>query len=437
MKCFLEIKNYNYCFMEPATKKARKTTQKHWAPVPQSCKLKQAPKQLWSLPSNAVLPRFIEMTITLSPGAVQDLKDSTPGMSKLHNLRFCDLSCLGSMPMEPTLAGVCLSEPSRNYWQLHGKWILTRNNHWKYKPTAVQPNWSFCVNSVMSQRCRAFGKDISACIHGFMVYMHYFAQQSVNISMMDLMYVGAPVLLDSMSKPVLLCDNALDNSEPWYRSSIDNAKPFSMTIRDGYIVHPHKDTLETVVLPLVINMQPELGHRQLIIVDTIPNLSSMSGTSPMETPVIVMIHSLDELKCHAIPSKTEANLRHQLKAPYVRVYISASAVSNLMDLLAPVANISDPCMVTHKHTRKALKLITILADLPWDRVITCCACPVRLQPGHKIKFWWTLCQKSGDPCNQDAPLSQLTSRSRFTERIKLLLNRHRMIDLSCVPVSYI
>lgn len=302
-------------------------------------------------------------------------------------------------------------------FSMKGRWQLTPNQTWQIAPEKLSINWDAKFVAAQPRHCRSFGTTPDACLHGFMSYMHRLANKCVTFSVAELATVGAPVLLSPDGhNPILLSDNAFNHKFPWFRSKIGDKKPFSFFIRDAYIVHPNIHTL----LPLVMRADPQLGRRQLIIVDSLPD-----PDETQEPQNIVLIRSMVYLR-------SCVTSRKRLKAPNIRVFVLASVVAELQSLIGNDMPASG--RVAHKYVRTSLYLCTILSDLPWDRVITCTTQPIRLPPGHRIGFWWTLCNAEQNVFAHAAPLSHVTfSSCKLAERTIRLLNRSRMIDLSFVP----
>lgn len=200
-------------------------------------------------------------------------------------------------------------------------------------------------------------------------------------------------------------------------------------VRDGYLVHDNQATLKNIVLPLVLS-QPCLDKhgclnaspRQLVILDRLPDCAS--GLPNLDAK-IVYIRNLEDL--------TREALRQYLKMPGVCAYIQTDMLQQLLHRCLVERNIGRiDAKIQQKHLRGCFS--TVLSDLPWDRVITCCVTSVvRMPPGHDIGFWWTLCGHDAVTAHA-APLSTVTVngfRGAMTkQRLKHWLNRHRMIDLT-------
>jgi len=353
---------------------------------------------------------------------------------------------------------------------LRGQWRLTPFISWEFKPKKVQIDWDYKIPEIMHQRCHLFGTTLDACVHNFMLHMHKHANQTISLGLHDTVSVGAPVVVAD-NYPTLLCDNTLATPHwSWYRSCIGDKSVFSFSIRDAYIVHSDKQVLESTVLPLVISQShANFAGRQLIVVDKMPNpddvrranesghevdvrranggeqidQAKLNNTSHNGT--VIYIHALSQLQV-GLPRMISFHpviRRRDLKAEHVRVYILASVVSDLIKVLCSKLSVEpgqaiedvNHGTVTHKCIRHNLRLCTILSDLPWDCVVTCCDSTVKLPPGHKIGFWWTLCTMS-DVISEDAPLSRVTAnKCKFVNATIKRLNRCRMIDLSCILTS--
>ena len=452
---------------KPPPKKART---RHWPVVSAGCRLPQPKTQLWTPPKSNI-PQSIHATIFLSHQGVRKLTQHTP-FHQGQILYSHQLTPLGAMPLKATGNGVTVyfakqdvegnfkfldqtSDPGSSvdieqetnystngnltYCALKGYWFLTRYISWEFKPKKVQIDWDSTVPETMQQRCRVFGTDLATCVHNFVTHMHQNAEQTMSLGLNDAATLGAPVAIVD-NNPTLLCDNTLHTPHwAWYRSCIGDKKLFSFPVRDAYLMHSNKQVLDTIILPLVISHpQSKSMKRQLIVIDTMPDLSSEPNT--------LCIHSLSQLQAgspHRITFYPVIK-RRDLKAEFIRVYILATVISDLMkDLCSKLSVQSGQAledmnhgMVTHKCIRHGLRLCSILSDLPWDRVVTCCACPVKLPPGHKIGFWWTLCHTMSEATNEDAPLSRVTvNKCKFVACTVKKLNRYRMIDLSSTDTT--
>jgi hypothetical protein len=410
------------------TKQSTKTL-KHWPAV--GAKYCFPSRSVSLSPKNIVVPTSVEATISWTKRSIMHIRefslattawspektrDASPKKLTLKHVPF------GDMPIQPTAAGVTII-PDPCSVRLKGHWQLTANQSWQIAPEKASINWDAPFLNALPRRCRAFGTTLETCLQGFMTHMHKHANKRVSFDVTELVPLGAPVLLSpDLAKPILLSDAAFNGKSLWPRNKV-NKTPFSFCLRDAYIVHPNRHTLENTLLPLILDTQPALGRRQLIILDALPGVDLTSGPSGAIT---VLIRTMDYLK-------SQVTSRKRLKADNIRVFILASVVSELLDLIG--GGMSDTTgMVAHKHLRSSLNVSTILSDLPWDRVITCTAQPVKLPPGHKIGFWWTLCWTREDVSAHAAPLSHVkVSQCKFVQRTIGLLNRSRMLDLSFVP----
>lgn len=310
--------------------------------------------------------------------------------------------------------------------ELSGLWSYNNDGRadWFSGVACMEMHWNAHILGLSLQRCQHFGATMPECIAHFMSFLTGFANSMVKLRAEDFVACGAPVLKYVNSDNVRLFDDDVlaSHKSSWYSKSF-NKLSVTQLVRDGYITHDDPKILKNVVLPLVIMSQP--CNRQLVIVDKMPK-GLQNG---INTPHIIVRH-IDELMDPAI--------RARLKAPQVSVIVCFSVIYTLQGMCANEKickrNLNTLSKIAAKYTLKVLRVNTIFTDLAWDRVITHCKRVVTL-PGQTdhIGFWWTLCAPTSTILLEEAPpLTQtqaFTSSSIFKET-RMLLNRHRMIDLS-------
>lgn len=429
---------------QPPPKKRPK--QHHWPPVSQIC---HPVSQIW--PDNGdTIPNKVYGKITVHSSVAHQLQEMLKPDEIAQGRVFRRVtfqvpkSALRDIFM-PSEEGVALTVHPKTavlersaemvgFWQISKYWSIDFDRriamdwerHWTTKPNEegrVEPRGGSEAPahtvSISTQRCTKFGNTFLTCISGFMSWLEQFKGRQLDISMLDLSRIGAPVLAHpDNSHPVLFRDSY--GSRRLYPASSGKNLKVIMQVLDGYVTHTDAKILEDTILPLVISQTPTL--RRLVILDRLPKRSTQSENQ-------AYIHSMDDL--------SSKEMKYRLKRPGVCAFIRKSTVKKLWrqcrrHSLKPAI----PGHVEHKSLCHKLDVRTVLSDLRWDRVIVCSSLPdpIRLPIGHNIGFWWTLCTPSMVvQCKAPLSFTKIAPHGWEHKDALLLLNRHRMIDLTSIP----
>lgn len=347
----------------------------------------------------------------------------------MHFSQHTDVRILTKLRMSDTPRGVTLTHTTHSgvvkRITMTGQWILrasSQQDSWSHHVKSARLNWSAEYTATWERRCRQFGATAAECVAGFMSYLHTFANKSVTLTPHDCRSAGAPVVEESETAHIhLLEDDSLKHLRVWYSKKFGEFV-FSQHIRDGYVVHPNKDVLSKTILPLVIQVDRSMNlqrssHRQLVIVQQLPDQDP--------GPDVIVLRDVLDL--------THDTIRQSLKATrHVMVYVTAAIIDSLYyQCYEGKTDCTD--RAAHKWMCQVSGYKTTLFDLHWDCVISCCdTWVVKVPKSHDIGFWWTLCTP-GQVIGHDAPLSSttITPKSAYKDTITLM-NRHRMIDLTCI-----